>query len=325
MSAELSGGRGKALLLFPTSFYSFASVVEKAISKIGYDVVLANDEYPANVFGKILGKLGMFWLLSCITDRVLCRRCLLKERYDLVLIVKGRGMGRRLLRRFREAGSRIVAYNFDSFAYNPAPLHWYQYVDKYCTFDYIDSQKCSLPLVELFSSLPIDDEPKRIVYDISAIMRNHSNRLMYLDAVLKLLPGERTFIYIFEQNAFYFIANFVRNPILYAKFWRYIHFKALPYQDYVAALKKSDFTLDYAHPKQSGITVRCFEALSAQTKIISNNSFVRYNARFNDSNAVIFDGKAGSKDAKSRYKMLKRSTTAKYHRTVSDFMDDLLA
>jgi hypothetical protein len=325
MSETFSATRGRALLLFPLSFYSFGSVLEKALTETGYAVTLANDEYPANVFGKIFGKLGLFGLLSGLTAREILRRYPCDGRYDLVVIVKGRGMGRSLLDGMRAAKSRIVAYNFDSFAYNPSPRRWYRYADKFCTFDYVDADRHSLPVVELFSSLPIDDEPKRIVYNLSAILRNHSNRLKYLDDVLKLLPDGKSFIYIFEQNPVYFLFNFLRNPLLYAKYWKHIHFKALPYQDYVAVLKNSDFTLDYAHPKQSGITVRCFEALSAQTKIITNNGFVKRNPFFDDRNTIVFNQDTGPGGVSASYRKLKGSSVPKHHRTVSDFMGDLLA
>ena len=325
MNGDAVKKHGKVLLIVPKSFYSFADVILQALSKSGYDVVVANDEHPSNMLGKILGNLKMFWILSVITERVLYRKHVSNKRYDLILIIKGRGISNRLLEKLHQAAPRIVAYNYDAFGYNPSPLRWYKNVDKYCTFDYVDSSKYSIPLVELYSSLPTDEEPKRVLYDISAVLRNHSNRLQYLDAVLNVLPGERTYIYIFELNMFTFVINFLRNPVLYLKYRSNIHFKSLPYRDYATVLRNSDFTVDYAHPKQSGITTRCFEALSAQTKIITNNGFVKFNAFFNHNNTIIFDGKTGLKDAQKHFQSLRDSIPPSHHRTVSDFLEDLLA
>jgi hypothetical protein len=317
--------RGRALLIFPLSFYSFVQVIQKAMAALGYDVVVANHEYPNNALGKILGKLRVFWLLEAFTERVFRRDYIANKGYALVVIVKGRGMSTRLLQELHRVARRIVAYNFDSFGYNPAPLRWYKETDKYCTFDYVDADKHALSIVELFSSIPDGEAPKNVLYDVSAIMRNHSNRLRFLDAVLKLWPGNRNYIYIFEQNIFNFVINAVRNPGLYLKYWRNIYFKSLPYNDYVSVLRNSYFTLDYAHPKQSGITVRCFEALSVQTKIITNNRYIKRNPCFNDRNTIVFDGKTGVAEARNLFEKIKYDIVPGYHRTVSDFLRDLLA
>ncbi len=325
MTSAPEGKRRRALLIFPESFYSFADGILKAMSAAGYDVVIANHEYPKNIFGKILGNLRVFWPLYITTKHVLYRNFIAGRYYDLVLIVKGRGISRQALQILRQATHRIIAYNFDSFGYNPSPTSWYECVDKYCTFDYRDSEKYSIPLVELFSSVPVADAPKRGLYDISAILRNHSNRLKYLDAVLNALPGKKTFIYIFELNLFTFALNFIRNPLLYMKYRSSIHFKPLPYSDYVSVLANSNFTLDYAHPKQSGITVRCFEAASTQTKIITNNPFVKRHRFFNEENTLIFDGTTGLAQLRERFESIANSVPEKHHRTIKHFMDDLLA
>jgi len=325
MKSDPEGKRRKVLLIFPISFYSFVDQIQKGLSTAGYDVVVANHEYPMNVVGKILGNLRIFWPLSAITERVVYRNYISGRHYDLVLIFKGRGLSRRLIEKLRQAAPKIIAYNFDSFAYNPSPLRWYKDVDKYCTFDYADSEKYSIPLVDLFSSVPLDEVPRRNIYGISAILRNHSNRLKYLDAVLKALSSTKAFIYILELNIFTFVFNFLRNPFLYVKYWPEIHFRPLSYGDYVSVLKNSDFTLDYAHPKQSGITIRCFEALDTGTKIITNNEFVRRNSFFTDGNTVIFDGRANLQDVHVRIESIKHSVVMRHQRSVSDFLRDLLA
>ena len=107
------------------------------------------------------------------------------------------------------------------------------------------------------------------------------------------------------------------------KYWKFIHFKALPYKEYTNALVNSNFTLDYSHPKQTGITIRCFEALSCQTKIITNNIFVKKNKYFNNNNTIVFD--LLNKDLfLSEYNSIKQNTISKYRRNIDDFMNELI-
>ena len=320
----MSAAQPTCLLVFPKTFYSFARVLAGELERRGYVVVTANEEYPENMLGKILGKLGLLRLLAWLTERGIERRFLQGPPHALVVIVKGRGMGRRLLERLRRDGSRVVAYNFDSFGYHPAPLDWYRHVDRYTTFDYADAERYELPRVDLFSSLPEFTAPKRVRYDVSAILRNHSDRLAYLDSILRVLQPQRVFLFIFEQNVFTFAFNLLRSPRLYLRYWDRISFQPLPYADYADVLRSSDYTIDYAHPKQTGITIRCFESLGAQTKVITNNPFVTRNPAFAEALPIVYRPEAGDDPLREAYAAGRGRVPPLRSRSVTDFMDELL-
>jgi hypothetical protein len=312
------------LLIFPKTFYSFARVLAAGLEQRGYGVVTANEEYPENAFGKILGKLGLHTLLAWTTERAISRKFLQGRNYELVVVVKGRGLGTRLVERLRSSGARVVAYNFDSFGYHGAPLRWYRDVDRFATFDYADAEKYGLPRVDLFSSLPEPMAPKELRYDVSAILRNHSDRLEYLDSVLRALGPQRVFVFIFEQNVFTAVLNLLRSPRLYAKYWGRISFKSLPYTDYAEVLRSSEYTVDYAHPQQTGITIRCFEALSAQTKVITNNPYVTRNAAFVDAMPIVRRDCADDTRLRDAFTRDRGRIPPRVVRSVTDFMDELL-
>lgn len=317
--------RPRALLVLPLTFYSFAKVFAKELDRAGYDVTIANDEYPQSMLGRILGKLRLQFLIEPLTYRVLYPNFIAGQSYDVVLIIKGRGMSPRLLERMKEASKRVIAYNFDSFGYHPAPLAWYRIVHKFCTFDPADAAKYDLPLVPLFSSLAPNTNLKTVRYDISAIMRNHSQRLRYLDQVLRLVPSARVFVHVFEQNIFTFVGNFLKNPLLYMRYRKYIHFKSLPYDRYVDVLRGSEFTLDYAHPSQTGITIRCFEALSSQTKIVTNNPSVGTYPHFNESNTIVFSPRTDPDLLREAIARSRGVMPDKHHRSAATFMSELLS
>ncbi|MES2016810.1 MAG: hypothetical protein V4484_09955 [Pseudomonadota bacterium] len=311
------------LLIMPTSFYSFASIIARGLEQAGYTVTIANDEYPDSLFGRLLGKLGIHALLAARTRRVLAARFLEGRHYALTLIIKGRGMSPALLALIKQHSTLTVGYNFDSFAYNPAALGWYDCADRYVTFDYADAEKYGLPLVDLFSSLPIADGPKQVRYDVSAILRNHSERLQYVDQVLKATGSTSSYVYVFEQNLFTFALNFMKSPALYLKYWDKISFKSLPYKDYIDVLQRSDFTIDYAHPSQTGITIRCFEALSAQTKYITNNPYVSRNAQFHGDNGIVFARGGDRARLAADYAARRGKPSAVHHRSIAQFIAEL--
>lgn len=275
------------LLILPTSFYFFVRVFSEALAQLGYAVTIANEEYPDNAFGKVIGKLSPP-LARRLTRRVFARRFLSGRRWDLIVIIKGRGIGPALVGDMRRTGARIVGYHFDGLNYDRGTRAWGPAVDRVSTFDYRDAHAEGWPVAELFSTLPPPDPLPPIRHRLSAILRNHSHRLAYVDEVFAALGSERGFVYIFEKNLLTAAQNALRSPRLYWRWRRDIHFKPLPYDRYIAALGESDFTIDYAHPKQSGVTMRSFEALAMGVKLITNNHCIARSPHFGPGNAIVF-------------------------------------
>lgn len=324
MSMENSPSK-KCLLIIPRHFYSFEDQFTRNLEERGYRVTVANDEYPANNFGKILGKLNIP-IIRPLTERKIARDFLDGKLFDVILIFKGRGINAALIKKMAQASRRIIGYNWDSFKYNKAPLRWYKHSTRYYTFDYRDSINYNIPVVELFSSTKELGEgvPKDIA--LSAIFRNHSGRLKYLDRVLKILKEPDPYIFIFEQNIFFFVINFLKNPRLYLKYRAYISFDALSHKQYIDVLQRSRVTVDYAHPQQSGLTMRSFEALSTNTGIITNNANIFRSKYLDAGNAVVFKEDAEPRALLEGLRNVNNSygRDSKASRSLDDFMDDLL-
>jgi len=312
------------LLIAPISFYSYSEYIKNTLILRGYNVTVSNDEYPANTIGKILGKLRIP-LLMYLTCKTITQKYLQGKSYDLVLIIKGRGMSAKLIKRLKEVSPKVIGYTYDSFRYHKAPAKWFNYVDKFYTFDYLDSERYNIPVIELFSSFPESHNSQKYTYEISVITRNHSDRLKYIDQVLSHLNMEKKFIYIFEQNIFTFIQNFIKSPLLYFKFRKHISFKSLSYAEYSKALQESNFTIDFAHPSQSGITIRCFEALSSGTKIITNNPFVSRYKYFNETNTIIYNNTTDPEILRKQFSLIENNTPDKHNRTISNFIEYLIS
>jgi hypothetical protein len=316
-------GRRTCLLVLPKRFYSFARTFSRTLEGMGYSVTVANEEYPENPLGIILSKLdtgiGRWW-----TRRTFHQRFLDGKRWDLVAIFKGRGIGERLAQDFKQHALRVVGYHFDSLAYDPATERWAAAADRVTTFDYLDAERKQWPLVELFSASATPSPLPPIRYRITAILRNHSDRLAYVDRVLSALGTEGSFVYLFEKDVGTFLVNALRSPRLYWKWRRHIHRTPLAYERYVDVLASSDFTLDYAHPKQSGATIRSFEALAMSVKLISNNAEMVRSPHFDDDNLIVFGRNGEPSMLRDRAAALAGSRPVAYHRTAERFMAEVV-
>lgn len=312
------------LLIVPRHFYSFENHICGELERRGYRVTVANDEYPRGMLGKILGKLQIPYVFTA-TEREFDRRYLgYGRRYDLALIFKGRGVSIGLIEKLRHTAGVVVGYNWDSFRLNRSPLRWLRAVSMYATFDYRDAQRWSLPVIELFSAAHTLSGDKSYEYEVSAIVRNHSGRLRYIDRVFRTLQPCSSYISIFELNVFTFVFNFLRTPLLYVKYWRQIRFKPVPYEEYSRVMAESLFTIDYAHDTQTGITMRCFEAVNARTKIITNNVYITRSPHFAPSDYVVFDDRVPRPGLDEALRRAAAQPFTSHPRTIAHFIDDLL-
>ena len=65
--------KSKCLLISPISFYTFHENIVEALERGGYAVDVINEEFPANNFGKALGKVSLP-ILRWFTLRGLVKR-----------------------------------------------------------------------------------------------------------------------------------------------------------------------------------------------------------------------------------------------------------
>lgn len=312
------------LLIVPRHFYWFEKNVSEALAARGYSVTVANDEYPLGTIGKILGKLQIP-IVFTLTHNTLSKRFLKNRRYDLVLIFKGRGISGHVIKEIYQSAHNIIGFNLDSFSFNRSPLGWLNAVTRYCTFDYGDADRWSLPVIDLFSPPIAAIETENTKYELSAVMRNYGRRLRYVDRVIAVLRPRTVFIYLYELNFVGFVINALRDPRLYFRYRRNIHFRPLGYTEYAEVMRTSKFTIDYASNTQTGITIRCFEAVCAKTKIITNNAHIRRSRNFNEKDYIVFAENGRSEELVAAHSVAGASRCASHPRTVTDFLDELLA
>lgn len=315
----------RCLLIAPLTFYSFHHILASSLERRGFSVDLINEEFPANPLGKVMGKLALP-LLRHSTLRGLKARLADRPSYDLVLIVKGRGLGKAALKYLRSRARRIVGYNFDSFDFNPSARDWHMLTDRYATFDIADAAQTGLPLVHLFSAASAAEvAPATRSHDISIIQRVHSDRLAHAERLLAALPpGWKPFVYLYESSRLMFLLGFLRQPRLYQRMWRHIFFRPLPYAEAMKALGASRVTFDYAHPQQSGITIRCFEAQSLGVAVLTNNRAAVESGIFESATIAHFTPETSLEEVRHLMEELGRNRPAARTRSVDIFLDDLL-
>lgn len=283
------------LLIFPHNFYSFNKFFVDRLTNLGYRVKVINDVYPSWKIMKGISRISP--LLVRVTTYWVVKKKLQSTSFvnlSVILIIRGKGVSSSLIKYFKsQYNCKIIGYNWDSFINNPSPLKWLNEVDKYFTFDYADAEKYSLNVIDLFSSqinesnTPISD--RKI---ISTVISNHSNRIKFIDGIINYIKQYQDInfefnIYIYEKNIFVAIYNFLKSPVLFIRYYKFIHRAPLSYYDYIQTIKNSLIVIDYSHDKQAGITMRTFEAISNGAKLISNNKYIMRSNQIDDNDYFI--------------------------------------
>ncbi|WP_146183134.1 hypothetical protein [Limnohabitans sp. Bal53] len=324
MTSSFGSNKRRCLLIAPLSFYSFHKTVAAGLEQMGFVVETLNEEYPSNSFGKVLGKVALP-LLRNLTLRSLQRLLNERPRFDLVMIIKGRGLGPDAIQYLKSRAERVVGYNFDSFRFNPSPLDWHHLTDRYCTFDIQDAQSWGLPLVHLFSAVTVPHNRERS-YDLSIIQRVHSDRLAFAELILRALPDDaRYFVFLYESSWLTFTLGLLRHPLLYVRLWQHISFKPLSHAKAMEILGSSRITFDYAHPLQSGVTIRCFESQSLGVAILTNNQDAVRSGLFSQDSIAYLPRDADRATASALISRLLEQRAEPRCRSLGDFLDDLLS
>lgn len=112
----------RCLFISDRSFYSYAERIDKELMSLGFELTVCNHEYPDSDFGKILSKLRLPFPLL-ITRKIISQKYLNGRKYELILIIKGRGLSRHLLMQLKSTGTKVIAHNYDTFKFNRTPLN----------------------------------------------------------------------------------------------------------------------------------------------------------------------------------------------------------
>lgn len=169
--------------------------------------------------------------------------------------------------------ARVSLYMWDSFANKPAALPYLECFDNCMSFDWDDAKKYDLEILNLFAEKMFFGPQRSFYgrkYDVCFVGTLHSNRIKYLADLQNISKrlGLTVFLHGFYGNFFYYLKARLfelRNHIKVGT-WN-----SLSKAETAELFKDTRVVVDITHPNQRGLTSRTFEALSAETRLLTNN------------------------------------------------------
>ncbi|MBD5329866.1 MAG: hypothetical protein HDS03_08315 [Bacteroides sp.] len=289
---------GKRVLFISNRNFGIQQMIQQTLEKKGA-VVEFFDERPANTFFvKAAIRLNRH-LLGFYVNRyhrdIIARNA--GKRFDYIFFIRGECFSYKnlqaLLASHPEAKS--IVYHWDSIANNGNALNLLPLFDAKFTFDRTDSRNLGINFLPLFYydhySL-LNDGRKEFKHDLLFVGTAHSDRyriIKEVEARFKSL-GKKCYIYFFFQGKLMFYKYYLQHKEARSIKPSEVHYESISNDALLDLYRNSRIIVDVSHPKQTGLTLRCMEALGSARKLITTNRDIVNYDFYDDRNILVIDG-----------------------------------
>ena len=290
---------GKRVLLIAPRFFGYDRDIMAEIQRQGATVDFLPDRPFDQPAMSALTKLLPRWVFPAV-DRLYER--LLTEfgvtQYDVVLVVNGQTLSTHILRLLRKAyaTAQFVLYMWDSLANRSHVRANLIHFDRVYTFDPADAARYQVRLRPLFYVDGFNEaNPLGLAarYHISFVGTAHTDRFAVIDTLRNRLPERvRSFWYLYLQAPWVMHYYRLTNANMRHARLRDFHFIPLEKKIVQSVFAESYSVLDIEHPRQVGLTIRTFETLGANKKLVTTNAGVREYDFFSEENICVIDRKS---------------------------------
>ena len=296
MSVDFAGRR---VLLVAPAFFGFDKTIADGLRRRGAIVALYDDRPSTSTFTKAAIRINPR-LMAARTARYVQKiiDTHAGERFDDVLVIKGQGLTRALLKRLLEAfpDARKRYYMYDSFRNDPGARGKMALFDRVLTFDQGDAR--DTPGIE-FRPMFYPEEFQRMsppparageAVRLLFIGTVHSDRYRVLGRLRRALPKIAVIsTYLYFPSRVLYAARRLLDP----SFWAAPHteFKFVPLDRvaYAALFAGADVIVEMERPVQAGLTMRSLEAVAAGRKLITTNPQIAQYDFYRPANIAIVD------------------------------------
>jgi hypothetical protein len=289
---------GKSFILIIPNDFKIYEIFEFNIQKIGFDltsIVPADFKYENNFL-----RVKNFFLKNFFGNRTYKKELIRKFRsghmcqeighlgeksIDYILVIRPDIFDNETIQKLLNIGKKVVGYQWDGLKRYPEVFNFIPLFEKFLIFDENDYKNYHIqfPNIQLCDNFffDFDDEAENCsknntIYYVGSYIENRIDDLIYaMDELAK-------FDVNFDINLKYFRS---KKPINkpYIKFFK----DNFTFRDNIKRLKAASIILDFKVLEHNGLSLRFFESLRYEKKIITNNKTVMEYDFYNPQNIFI--------------------------------------
>lgn len=278
------------LLLIGPNFFEYMSIIKNEIEKHGYVVDYVDDRPKTGVLGK--GFLRLFpKQMKFFVDRYVKKiiNDYSQNKYKKVVVILGQVFNEKHIYEFKKAftGAEFVYYAWDAVKNFNSIAKIYSLFDRSYTFDIEDSRKyTNLKFLPLFYTFTNDSnfatkENKALIF-----MTIKKGKMQFVNEIISNLSKfitieKRLFL---QSKLVFFFYKVADSSFKECKMNDFVY-KRLSYKESLELMNRYKYVVDIPMKNQNGLTMRTFEALALNSKIITTNLSIS-DYRFYNSNDV---------------------------------------
>jgi len=269
----------KKILYLGIGFYDYDRAIIDKLTKEGASVTYYNLS-PINFVSRIILHIPYFskrWIEKYYNHLLMKYLMKLKLSFNYIFVIKGENINQEhcIYLKKTQASAKFILYLYDSVIRIKNINNIFSFFDKILSFDTEDVKKYGFIFRPTFFRPELLNYRKnKRTYDIAFVGFLHSDRLLLLQKIIDVFKETNLnilFIVLsgYIQKAKILIRKKTRknDPIK-------IITKPLNFNEYCNILSDSKCIIDIHHPLQSGLTMRCLDALAMGCFIITTNKYI---------------------------------------------------
>ena len=288
----------KKILFIYNSYHEYGDKIIDALKRCSFEVLSFSLTPTLNSFEKIVNTLvhDKYFKSKSINEQKLFCNSLSDSEFDYVFVLTGRRLQYQTLSLLKNnyKKAKFILYLWDDILRVEHMKEYIKFFDEIYSFDLLDCKKYGfkhLPLFYVYDFWCENLYGK--IFDVEFLGVMHSNRYELLKKLVTFCNSNNV-----SLDANIICGNF---SYLKTKFFssfssdedrshcRFLKTKTLSLRDCSEVIKKSRSIVDMQVASQSGLTMRCIEALAAQCKIITTNDFIKEYDFYSPENIMIID------------------------------------
>ena len=279
------------ILLLAPQFHNYHECICDEVKKNGDNIYWENTNLAFNTFDRIIYKINRKKMVKKYNKYFAS----IVEKYDLnmfdkVVVIFGGNLFNAtnvMLLKNRFPDAQLIYYAWDSVKNYPNILSYYHLFDYAYSFDNCDCKEYGFGFLPLFYRNK--EEKADIIYDYCLIMTASIDKIKIFKKMNTFIKKYKGFVYLY----FYDKKRYWYNKILHPQVFRNLdkslfRFSPLNKDEVNFKMAQSKVIIDIPLENQKGLTIRTFEALKLNKKIITTNAEIKKYSFYNHDDICVF-------------------------------------